>query len=222
VDNEVSALKTKWFPHLEPSVIEIHAWHIINQKGIYRTIGRANSLQLLTEVFELISKTDCNIVASVIHKSKIYARLTDDDIDLWSHRLLFERVCKFIEKDNSKKISIGQPADYGILLMDFVNPNYHSKVRKKYRRFFGRGTHYLQNQYLIENPLFVDSQYRNMSQLVDIVAHLINRYTNLRKKPRSTWTDVDQVIYQGYQILKPRFDKGANGQINGYGIKYFP
>lgn len=222
VDNSVDTLKTKWFPNLAPTDIEIHAWEIINQKGPYRTLGRTNSLQFLTEVFDLISQTSCTLVASVIHKNRIFSRLTDDDIDLWSHRLLFERICKFLEKDNNRKIAANQSTHKGILLIDFITQSYNNKIRRKYRRFSKHGTYYLQNKYLIEDPLFVDSQYRNMSQLVDIVAHLLNRHTNLRNKLTASWNDVDYVIDQGYRTIFSKFDTDSSGKVLGCGIKHFP
>lgn len=218
----MNSLKAKWFPHIEPSNIELHAWHIINQKGIFKLLGRKKSLDLLEESFHLIAQIDCTFVASVIHKSRCYSRLSTDDIEIWSHRLLFERICKYLAKENAKRISANQTPEVGILLIDSIETKYDNKIRRIYRDYLRTGTYYITNQYLIEDPLFVDSQYRNMSQIVDIVAHLVNRYTNLKTKPKATWNDIDDVIARGYQIVKSRFDTCPNGQIFGCGIKHFP
>ncbi len=176
----------------------------------------------MEESFHLIAQIDCTLVASVIHKSRCFSRLSTDDIELWSHRLLFERVCKYLEKENAKKISANQTPEFGILLIDSIETKYDNLVRSKYKRFLRTGTHYIDNKYLIEDPLFVNSQYRNMSQIVDIVAHLVNRHTNLKTKSKAAWNDIDAVIERGFKIVYPRFDTGPTGKVLGSGIKHFP
>ncbi len=221
VDNAVNSLKMKWFPNLPPVEVEIHAYEVIQQKGIYKRLGRTNSLNLLENVFELISQINCTLIASVIHKHRLHTIKTRDEIELWSHRLLFERVCKFLEKENTKRTKANQPPEYGILLIDSVNTKYDNAVRRKYNGFFKDGTLYQTNQYLIEDPLFVNSQYRNMSQLVDVVAHLVNRHTNLPQN-KTQWNDVDRVIDKGFQVISHRFDRGGSRRLVGCGIKHFP
>ncbi len=222
VDNAVNSLKMRWFPNLPPGDVEIHAYEVIQQKGIYKSLGKKKALKLLEEVFELISQIDCTLIASVIHKHKLRKIKNRDDIELWSHRLLFERVCKFLEKENDRRMRTNQPPEYGILLIDSVNTRYDNTVRRKYNEFFKYGTLYQTNEYLIEDPLFVNSQYRNMSQLVDVVAHLVNRYTIMRRKPKAQWSDIDYVIEKGFQILNQQFDRGKSGRLEGCGIKHFP
>ncbi|RLI48839.1 MAG: hypothetical protein DRO73_08135 [Candidatus Thorarchaeota archaeon] len=222
VDNAVNSLKAKWFPNLPPEDVEIHAYEVIQQKGVYRSLGREKSLKLLENVFELIAKINCTLIASVIHKRKLWKIKDREGVELWSHRLLFERVCKFLEKENNRRMSMNQPPEYGILLIDSVNTRYDNAVRRKYSEFFKHGTLYQTNEDLIENPLFVNSQYRNMSQLVDVVAHMVNRYTNLRGKPQEKWNDVDYVIERGFRVIQQRFDTDESGKLKGCGIKHFP
>jgi hypothetical protein len=222
VDNATNTLKAKWFPSLPPSDIELHAYEIVNQKGLYKSLGQTNSLQLLKEIYELITNINCTLLASVIHKGKLYKLKTEDEISLWSHRFLFERICKYIEKENENRINVNESPHHGILLLDSVNPRYDNTIRRKYHGFCHSGTYYQQNEYLIEDPLFVDSQYRNMSQLVDIVAYTVYRRTNITTKPSSKWNDTDKAIENGYQTLIPRFDKDSKGRLLGCGIKHFP
>jgi len=102
VDNAVNSLKAKWFLNLPPEDVEIHANEVIQQKGIYRSLGRKQSLELLEDVFELISQINCTLITSVIHKRKLHNIRDSKDIELWSHRLLFERICKFLKKENNR------------------------------------------------------------------------------------------------------------------------
>lgn len=219
VDNEVNNLKTNFFPNLKPEDIELHAYEITSQKRVYRTLGQAKSLSLLEDIFDLIGTIDCTLIGIVVDKTRCFAYV---DIDLWSHRLLFERLCKYLEKANSKRINAGLPPEYGLLLIDSVQTVFDNAVRRKYKRFFSHGTYYLQNSYLIEDPLFVNSYYRNMSQLVDNVAYCLRRHFESRSLPSSQRTVIDDVVKEGLQSIKPRFDTCASGKIMGCGIKIFP
>ena len=220
VDNSVNALKAKWFPSLPPSDVEFHAYEIVQQKGLYKSLGQAKSFSLLQDLYDLIAQTNCTLVASVIFKKRLWKLKTQDEIELWSHRFLFERVCKYLDKDNAKRIQRNESPHYGILLIDSVNSKYDNTIRRKYHSFFEWGTYFQSNTYLIEDPLFVDSQYRNMSQLVDLVAYTINRRTNAKQKVNKSI--IDQVAMKGYQTILPKFDKSVKGRFDGYGIKYFP
>lgn len=222
IDNAVNRLKTKWFPNLPPSDVELHAYELVNQKGKYKALGKTSSLKLLEEAYDLIVGINCTLLASVIHKKNLYKLKTQDEIELWSHRFLFERICKYLEKENETRIKANDTPHYGLLMIDSVNTKYDNTIRRKYHDFFHFGTHYEKNDYLIEDPLFVDSQYRNMSQLVDIVAYTVFRRTNNTTKQHNKWNIIDHTIEKGYQTLIPRFDKGPKGQILGCGIKHFP
>ena len=221
VDNAVNGLKMKWFPDLPPSEVEFHAYEIVNQKRMYKSLGKDVSLLILEEIYELIANIDCTLLASVIHKRKLYKLKDQDVIELWSHRFLFERVCKFLDKENARRISSNESPQYGILLIDSINTRYNATIKRKYQNFFNKGTHFQQNEYLIEDPMFVDSQYRNMAQLVDVVAYTVNRRTNVISKT-SNRNQVDEVIKTGYQTILPKFDTGSSGTVDGCGIKHFP
>lgn len=103
--------------------------------------------------------------------------------------------------------------DQGLILIDSVNRVFDNKRRVHIKQFMEWGTYYSKNKYLIEDPVFVSSQYRHMSQIADMVAYLIRRVQ--REKHRNSFD-----IYFDY--IKDKFDKDSKGRIEGSGIKVFP
>jgi len=98
-----------------------------------------------------------------------------------------------------------------------VNPKYDNKIRARIKGWISYGSEYNGSEYLIEDPIFVDSKYRHLSQLVDCVAYCV------RKRYRTKSTDPEEEeTYKGfYDIIEGRFLR-KNSEVSGYGIKVFP
>jgi len=58
------------------------------------------------------------------------------------------------------------PPQYGIMIMDSEGITKDQKLRKQLVAILRHGTPYSQLNYLIEDPLFTDSKWRNLSQLL--------------------------------------------------------
>ena len=78
------------------------------------------------------------------------------------------------------------------------------------------GTPYSKINYLIEDPLFTDSKWRNLSQLVDCVAYCVRREFMYNQAPAKK-----QIWDNYFKIISTNFDS-YNGQYTGYGLKIFP
>lgn len=103
------------------------------------------------------------------------------------------------------------------MMIDSVNSKFDNKIRLKVRALFMTGSEYQKNNYLIEDPVFVDSSYRHLSQLVDCIAYCVRR--NYRFKE----TDSKEKETYGEWLNQIR-DKFVGGptQFEKYGIKEFP
>ena len=78
------------------------------------------------------------------------------------------------------------------------------------------GTKYSQLGYIIEDPLFTDSKWRNLSQLVDCVAY------GIRKKHRTNTASFHITHWDKfYTLIEKKFDNLDGSYIN-YGLKIFP
>ncbi len=175
IDQQVKLLKKKWFPALNDKQIELHASDITHQRKVFKDLTQQDTFNLLNDISVLISNIFCVLIASIIRKNNIYPFIRErKDINDWierkGHMILFERICKYLNKVNRMKELVNEPIDYGILIIDSVNNKYDEIVRKKVIKLLEEGTFYVENKYLIENPIFVISKYRNLIQLADFVS----------------------------------------------------
>ncbi|MDR1955061.1 MAG: DUF3800 domain-containing protein, partial [Candidatus Methanoplasma sp.] len=210
----IIGLKQKYFPGRDPRTIELHATDIFNHKKAFKDMPLERRLAIFSDVIQIISEIDCAITAVVIRKDRLYSETLD--IHAYAMELLFERLCYFFDTTNGINKMQGKDEECGILLIDSVNPKYDNKIRLKTRALFMTGSKYQKNNYLIEDPLFIDSSYRHLSQMVDCIAYCVRR--NYRSKIP------DQKEQETYRIwlnqIRNKFLSG-NG-FDKYGIKVFP
>ena len=133
-------------------------------------------------------------------------------------RLLFERMNRYVIRKNDQYIASKSPPQYGILIEDTEGPNKDAGLRNKVGDMLFNGTMYDHIDYLIEDPLFTDSKWRNLSQIVDCVAYCVRRnyMTNQNPIKKATWKGYFNQIYN-------KFDKPNAGTTSiGSGIKILP
>jgi hypothetical protein len=107
---------------------------------------------------------------------------------------------------------------YGIMIIDSCNSNYDNKLRKSIAEILRDGTCFCKLRYLIEDPLFTDSKWRNMAQLSDCVAYAIRKHFRTPSNP--SFHDENWEKY--YSMLLKKADKDETGKILGCGIKVCP
>lgn len=219
VDNQVNSFKAKWFPKLSPETVELHGVDIAYGKKVFRSLGPAGTLQLLDEVYRLIAGFDCTLVAVIVDKKRCWAGVSPF---VWAHRLLFERFCKFLEKKNTARVAQNLAPHYGLMMIDSISVRFDNKTRTLLREFFKTGTLYLTNEFLIDDMHFVESQYRNMSQITDLVAYCLGRTEFIKANPTRTTTALDKTMMSAFNTLRPKFDTDQAGRVRGCGIKRFP
>lgn len=214
VDNRIRGLKQKYFPNAKYDEVEIHATDIFNHKGAFKNMALEKRLMIFRDMMEIVSEVDCSISAVLIRKDELKNKSLE--VDSFALKLLFERLCYYYNVANGENRMKGNYEQYGILMIDSVNQKYDHKIRMKVRNLFEDGTEYQKNQYLIEDPIFVDSSYRHLSQLVDCVAYCIRR--NFRK---SDANERERETFRSYfELIEPKLLR--NGSTSGYGLKTFP
>ena len=142
----------------------------------------------------------------------------DKNIEKWAYQLLVERLNKFLEKSNTDAILNNKDPQYGIMIVDSENPVCDNKLRKNICEFLRYGTYYGKFRYLIEDPLFTDSKWRNLSQLTDCVAYAIRKH--FRNPANPSFHDRNWELY--YKMLLYKADTNEVGRTSGCGIKVFP
>lgn len=217
IDNMVKRIKIDHFPFQPDEDVELHAKDMVNHEGIFKNLTWDQIFDIFDDVFDLFQSTSemLTINAVVIKKSNIKKPI---DVEEWAYRLLFERLNRFLERKNEDLFMMDHPRQYGIMIMDSEGIIKDQGLRNKLIQILRRGTMFSQLSYLIEDPLFTDSKWRNLSQLVDNVAYCIRRNHRTNTNPYAP-NVIKWETY--YKKLIPHFD-APFGSYFGYGLKIFP
>ena len=215
VRGKIEEIKKKHFPHLSPEDVEFHAKDMINRTGIYRKLEWTKIYEILDDLFKIItdSETHLTIIASLIVKSELRKKI---DLEEWGYRFVFERLNSYLDEQNEFLANTGMPHEYGIMIMDTEGHKQDQKLRDKLSGMLNNGTLYSKLDHLIEDPLFTDSKWRNLSQITDCVCYCI------RKHFRKNSDNIHKENWNRYfELIEPKFHrKGDN--YRGYGLKIFP
>ena len=215
IKKKIEIIKSRHFPHIPIDEIEFHAKDMMNQDGIYKHLSWEKIYSILDDIFNIISEEDTHlvIISTIIQKSKLRK---DIDIEKWGHRLLFERLNLYLESQNENLIKAGHYHEYGIMIIDTEGHKKDQKLRDKLSDMLMEGTFYSKLDYLIEDPLFTDSKWRNLSQIVDCITYCI------RKKYRQNTKSIHTTNWNKYyDMIEKKFHQ-INGNYLGYGLKIFP
>lgn len=203
-DHKVRMIKSKHFPGRDPGSLELHASDIISRKGAFKRMPLEKRLEIMEDILKTVSEIDCSIVFVLSRKD----RSIDPSIDLgmYATKILFEQIDDFHYVMNKMNETRRSADEHGILLIDSVDSKYDNKVRSKIRELCADKL----NRHIIEDPFFVDSKHKHMSQLVDSVAYCI------RRRFRSKTTDPTEMeIYERfYRIIETKIFKTVSGSMN--------
>lgn len=159
---------------MDPDNVEIHASDIVSRKGLFKELGLQERLTLLSEVLDILSEFNPVVNIVIIRKNALNSKETD--IDAIAFKLLFERLCMTHRELNKKLLLKEEDIQFGILFMDSIQPKYDEIIKTKVRKMIKAGTEYIDNEFIIEDVVFIDSRYRAMSQIVDCIAYCVRRY----------------------------------------------
>ena len=102
------------------------------------------------------------------------------------------------------------PTEQAIIIMDKCSDHIEKMLNQTHTLQQAEGYTWKENKNIIENLLFVDSQYNNFIQLTDLCAYNINR----------AFKD-DNPNYEFFKLILPKFAYiNDTGIINGAGITY--
>jgi hypothetical protein len=188
---------------------------MVNHDGIFQHMSWDCIYSIFDDVFDLVSSSDNElcIIGVLIDKDSLWQSIDNEE---WAYRLLFERINRFIKRQNLSLMKAQHPPQYGIMIMDSEGLTKDQKLRKKLVTILRYGTLYSQLDYLIEDPLFTDSKWRNLSQLVDCIAYCI------RRRYRRNSSSFRNMHWESYfKKIEPKLDCPF-GSYHGYGLKIFP
>ena len=220
IDNAVKQIKLNHFPQLPDANVELHAKDMMKHDGIFSALSWNKIFGILDDAFTLIADPayDLAIIATLIDKRKLKKT---KEVELWAYRLLLERIQSFIEMQNSKAIQSSLPVEFGIMIMDSEGLAKDQHLRNRLYDMLRFGTFYSRLTYLIEDPLFTDSKWRNLSQLSDCVAYCIRKYYR-----QNTGSYLQRTVHiphwnAYFKQVEKRFYSLNNSYI-GVGLKIWP
>jgi hypothetical protein len=117
----------------------------------------------------MISKLNVVLISSGVDKYKYYSDYTDDAVEYRAWKHLFERCDMAI--DDLCELT-GNRNESGIIVVDRHTSHEHEhKIRDYLAEMRIFGSEYHRFEYVIEEPLFSPSGWRNFIQLADAVAY---------------------------------------------------
>lgn len=152
---------------------EIHCTHFINKPGELVRIARNDRLDIIKKCIDwLNSQGEMSIFSVVVDK---HGKASDYDVFLhaWNALLMrFENTLSYRNFPGPRN-----PDDMGIILSDNTDGNKLRSLVRKMRHFnmipsmYGGASRNLRLNYIIEDPIFRDSQISFMHQMNDVVAY---------------------------------------------------
>ena len=192
------------------SISEIHTRNLYTGTKEFNYLSQypETRIRILGDIFSLIAQSDITLVSSVINKPEYYAQYSENDVEerAWKH--LIER-CDMGIADLSRQNN--NLFENGLIITDHYTSDKHDeKIRSllQIMRIYGTGFHSV--KYIIEDPLFTISKFRNFIQLADAVAYCTVNFLL-----------EDQFFKIQFETIRHRF-RALNGEIRNIGLKIFP
>lgn len=216
----IQEIKVKYFGKDLSDRVEIHATDIISGKKEYKNFDVDTRLNIISDILGILGHLDCKINCVLIRKNMM-SKWTAEEIYDHAFKYLFERLF-FTHAwfNHHLKVKQKDVPQYGIVFMDAIQPKVDNKLKEKVRVLMKSGTEFSNNKYIIEDVVFIDSRYRALSQIVDVVAYCVRRHYRLKYKQSVDYREIE--IFKKYMsMISPKIRKN-NGRINGAGFKVVP
>jgi hypothetical protein len=152
----------------------------------------------------IIIDNDCTLLSVVVNKDSLLRHygLNKPEINVFAIQYLLERIALFM--------GYNHPDKQAIVIMDKCSDSIEKMLNKTHTLQVQQGYSWQNNKNIIENLMFVDSEYNNFIQLTDLCAYNVHR----------AFKD-DNPNYPFFKALLPKFAfSKKDGSINNAGITY--
>ena len=209
INQQVNNLKTAIFQSENAPILEVKSNWIRfpqerNKRKYLASLSPEELKQLSNGLFDIIVNNDCVLISTVINKDSLLRQygINKQDPNIFAIQYLMERISLYMD--------INHKRDNAIIAMDKCSDSIEKMLNKTHTLQLEDGYSWKGIKNIIENIMFVDSQYNNFIQLTDLCAYNINR----------AFKD-DNPNYEFFQRILPKFSYNIkNGSLNGAGITY--
>jgi len=167
--DQLVALKLKFFPSVLPENIEIKGRSLLQGKEFFENVRQEVRDALLGEIFDLLRQLPFWLFATVVdkaHSTLQRLNLLPDDVYRFAYKNLLNRVDAFLSAERGS----------GLVLIDSRASSIRSSLKDA--RLIAVHREYLQGQkrvrggsQLVEYPVFVQSEFFAAVQLADVCAY---------------------------------------------------
>lgn len=216
-DRLVNQIKIDLLSNEDPLGVELHTSPLVRKSGDFSGYSQDLVEKILIRMSNIVRKNRCRLISVIIDKEKIEPKGEETLrgwTQLWSWRLLLERIEKFLRSKND-----GNRTNFGLLCIDNNSEKIVYDIREIIKKFREDGSLYLDSKYIVEDPFFVDSSMRNLIQLSDFIAWVTRQWYYEKKGTKTNYDEFNQVLFSN---IEKRFDRSKTGDILGAGIKVHP
>ena len=203
IENSLQSLKRELFSQHNPDDWELHAFQIWNNKGFFKNINLPKKKEIFSKLIALILDSEITIINSVIIKDQLKVRYTTPKTMEYSWTFLIERYEHFLFDKPSE-------TNNGLVFIDSSTKTPESEIKDLIYKLVRRGSTWQYIEHVIEDPIFLKSDRRNLIQLADMVAYCVNRHEKNDPNFGNWFNDLKTKMYQ------------PNGELSKYGLKEFP
>lgn len=181
-------------------------------------ITEAELAAFTNKAYDIILSYNTLVIAAIIDKQQVQRKyVTPQSPSSLAYRLLFERIENFLTKQEQ----------YGIVIFDKITElevskkGYENLLARQHQRYLEKGTEFVQISQIVEGLLFIPSHENNLLQLADLCAYNTYRqFVDYGDEWRRYGRFSERYPY--FARIESKFDRSANGNVNGYGLKLFP
>lgn len=200
--NAVTKLKEFKFKHFGHDMVVLHENEIRRDKGFFKSLkSKELKTQFMDELTQIISEEDFTIIATVIHKDRLFSHQNSPyDIAL---KYCMERAYKFL-------VSKQQQDNITHIVVEQRGKKEDEELELEFRRIC-QGANYTNTRFPFE--IIMANKQANSAglQLADLVARPIGiKSLNPEKDNRA------------YEIIETKFHRNEGGRIDGVGLKVYP
>ena len=153
---------------------------------------------------DIIINNNCTLISTVINKDSLLRHygINKPEPNIFAIQYLLERISLFM--------AFNHPDEQAIVIMDKCSDSIEKMLNRTHTLQVEEGYSWKGIKNIIENIMFVDSQYNNFIQLTDLCAYNVNR----------AFKD-DNPDYPFFKALLPKFAYNQKTRsLNNAGITY--
>lgn len=207
VEEDLSELKKKIFPNLEPNDWELHAHHIWNstdffsESELHLNLDKKNDI--FSKVIEFICNSNVTLINVIVLKDKLNSQYITPKAKEYSWTILVERFEGYLRNQPEE-------TNNGLLFVDSDQKIPEKEIKDIVWKLVRRGSIWQSVDHVIEDPIFTKSHLRNLIQLADMIAYVIHKHYK-----------EDHDFEKWFESLIPKMYQ-PEGKLNTYGLKEFP